>query len=155
VPVTLPLPRRAYPTDLTDAEWALLAPLIPPVKPGGRPARHTRRELLDAIAYWVRAGCAWRLLPHDLPPWQTVYHYFRLWRREGRWAQILTVLRERERARQDRDPTPSAAILDSQSVRITDRGLAWLRRGQEGQRPQAAPAGGHPGAAAAGAGDRR
>ena len=65
--MTLPRPRRAYPTDLTDAEWALLAPLIPPVKPGGRPARHTRRELLNAIGYWVRAGCAWRL-PHDLPP---------------------------------------------------------------------------------------
>ena len=117
-----PRPRRAYPTDLTDAEWALLAPLIPPVKPGGRPARHARRELVNAIAYWVRAGCAWRLLPHDLPPWQTVYHYFRLWRREGRWAQILTVLREHERRRQGRDPTPSAGILDSQSVRITDRG---------------------------------
>jgi transposase len=136
--VTVPRSRRAYPTDLSDAEWALLAPLIPPVKPGGRPARHTRRELLNAIAYWVRAGCAWRLLPHDLPPWQTVYHYFRLWRREGRWAQVLTVLRERERLRQGRDPTPSAAIIDSQSVRITDRGLARLRRGQEGQRPQAA-----------------
>ena len=116
------LPRRAYPTDLSDAEWALLAPLIPPVKPGGRPARHTRRELLNAIAYWTRAGCAWRLLPHDLPPWQTVYHYFRAWRREGRWEQLLAVLRERERLRHGRDPTPSAAILDSQSVRITDRG---------------------------------
>ena len=124
-----PRPRRAYPTDLSDAEWRLLEPLIPPVKPGGRPARHTRRELLNAIAYWVRAGCAWRLLPHDLPPWQTVYHYFRLWRREGRWAQILTVLREHERRRQGRDPTPSAAILDSQSVRITDRGAGTATTG--------------------------
>jgi putative transposase len=124
--VTLPLPRRDYPTDLSDAEWALLAPLIPPVKPGGRPAVHPRRELLNAIAYWVRSGCAWRLLPHDLPPWQTVYHYWRLWRREGRWEQLLTVLRERERVRQGRDPTPSAGIIDSQSVRITDRGLARL-----------------------------
>ena len=71
--MTLPRPRRAYPTDLSDAEWALLEPLIPPVKPGGRSARHTRRELVNAIAYWIRAGYAWRLLPHDLPPWQTVY----------------------------------------------------------------------------------
>ena len=67
--------RRAYATDLTDAEWQLLAPLIPAPKPGGCPAIHDRRELANAMAYWVRAGCAWRLLPHDLPPWQTVYHY--------------------------------------------------------------------------------
>jgi putative transposase len=75
--MTLPRPRGAYPTDLTDAEWQVLEPLIPPVKPGGRPARHARRELVNAIGYWVRAGCAWRLLPHDPPPWQTVDHYFR------------------------------------------------------------------------------
>jgi putative transposase len=62
------------------------------------------------MLYWVRSGCAWRLLPHDLPPWQTVYHYLRRWRQEGRWEQILTVLRDRERTRQRRDPTPSAVI---------------------------------------------
>ena len=76
--------RRRYPTDLSDAEWGLVEPLIPPVKPGGRPALHQRREIVDALAYWLRAGCAWRLLPHDLPPWKTVYHYFRTWRLEGR-----------------------------------------------------------------------
>ncbi|HET6749710.1 MAG TPA: transposase, partial [Actinomycetes bacterium] len=63
--------RRCYPTDLTDAEWQLLALLIPAPKPGGRPPIHDRRELVNAMGYWVRAGCAWRLLPHDLPPWQT------------------------------------------------------------------------------------
>jgi len=69
--VTAVARRRRYPTDLSDAEWELVEPLVPPVKPGGRPALHQRREIVNALAYWLRAGCAWRLLPHDLPPWQT------------------------------------------------------------------------------------
>jgi transposase len=91
-------------------------------KTGGRPARHERREIVNAIAYWLRAGCAWRLLPHDLPPWQTVYHYWRSWRLEGRWEEIAAVLRERERRRQGRNEQPSAGVMDSQSVRGTERG---------------------------------
>ncbi|MEV4172446.1 IS5 family transposase [Nonomuraea sp. NPDC049709] len=114
-------PRRSYPTDLSDREWEVLALLIPAPKLGGRPAVHERRESVNALAYWVRAGCAWRLLPHDLPPWQTVYHYWRIWRIEGRWEQILACLRERDRVGGGRDPTPSAGIIDSQSVRATDR----------------------------------
>lgn len=124
-------PRRRYRTDLTDAQWRILAPLIPAPKPGGRPAVHQRRELLNAMLYWLRAGCAWRLLPHDLPPWKTVYHYFRCWRLEGRWPQIVRMLRARERTRQGRRPTPSAAIFDSQSMKTTERGAARPRRRQK------------------------
>jgi putative transposase len=90
-------PRRRYATDLTDREWALLAPMIPKPKPGGRPAVHDRRELVNAMLYWLRSGCAWRLLPHAFPPWQTVYHYWRAWRCEGRWERLLGVLRARKR----------------------------------------------------------
>src|SRR5829696_5456001 len=75
--------RRAYATDLTDGQWALIAPLIPEAEPGGRPRKAATRELVDAIFYFLRAGMAWRLLPHDLPPWQTVYYYLRRWQRDG------------------------------------------------------------------------
>ncbi|WP_406463163.1 IS5 family transposase [Streptomyces sp. NBC_01622] len=114
--------RTRYSTDLSDPEWEILCPLVPAVRPGGRPAIHARREILNSLAYWLRAGCAWRLLPHDLPPWQTVYHYWRQWQQEGVWERMLTALRERERAQLGRDPTPSAAIVDSQSVRASERG---------------------------------
>src|SRR5579864_9283827 len=89
-------PLRTYSTDLTDAEWARLAPHIPPAKTGGRPARD-RREIFAAVSYVVRTGCAWRLLPHDFPPWQTVYHYVRLWRIDGTWERIHDALREEVR----------------------------------------------------------
>lgn len=114
--------RRAYPTDLTDAQWAILEPLVPPPRPGGRPPKHARRELVNAMLYVLRSGEAWRLLPHDLPPWQTVYHYFRLWRDDGTWERIHTVLRERARLRQGRNAQPTGAILDSQSVKTTEKG---------------------------------
>jgi putative transposase len=116
------LARRSYSTDLSDEEWQILEPLVPTAKPGGRPRVHQARELLDAIFYVVRGGCAWRLLPHDFPPWQTAYHYLRLWRLDGTWQKMHTALRETLRLRAGRDKVPSAAIIDSQSARTTEKG---------------------------------
>jgi putative transposase len=115
-------PPRLYPTDLTDAEWQILEPLIPAAKPGGRPPKWTRRDILNGIFYLVRSGCHWRLLPHEFPPWKTVYHYFRAWRIDGTWERLNATLRERERKRQGRNPQPSGCIMDSQSAKTTSVG---------------------------------
>jgi putative transposase len=116
-------PPRLYPSDLTDAEWATLEPLVPAPKPGGRPPRWTRRQILDGLFYLVRTGCAWRYLPKaHYPPWQTVYHYFRLWRLDGTWERLSAALREQVRVRCGRKAQPSAAIVDSQSVKTTHVG---------------------------------
>jgi transposase len=114
--------RKRYPTDLTDTEWALLEPLVPASKPGGRPTTWSRREILNAVFYLLRSGEAWRLLPHDFPPWQTVYHYARCWRMDGTWERIHTALRQRLRVQLGRTATPTAAVLDSQSVKTTEKG---------------------------------
>ncbi len=114
--------RAAYPTDLSDDEFACLAPHLPPPKPLGRPWKHPVREVLDAIFYVVRSGCQWRLLPREFPPWPTVYHWFRAWRLDGTWARLHAALRARLRAAVGRDPQPSAGILDSQSVKTTSVG---------------------------------
>jgi transposase len=114
--------RTRYPSDLSDAEWRLIEPLVPAAKRGGRPARWSRREILNGILYVVRTGSQWRALPHDLPPWQTVYCYFRQWRNAGVWEELHTGLRERVRRQAGREPTPSAAIVDSQSVKTSQKG---------------------------------
>ena len=121
MPRKKPPARRRYDTDLTDGQWQVIAPLIPDARSGGRPRKATSRELIDAILYFLRAGVAWRLLPHDLPPWQTVYYYLRRWQREGVWESIHHTLVMADRERNGREPSPSAAILDSQSVRTADQ----------------------------------
>ena len=103
--------RAKYPTDLTDAQWKLVQPLIPKPKPGGRPQSVDRREILNAIFYLVRGGIQWRMLPHDFPPWGTVHYYYRQWRRDGTWEAIQNALRTKVRHKAGRHKSPSAAEM--------------------------------------------
>ena len=114
--------RKAYPSDLTDAEWAQFEPLVPGPLPGGRPVKYERREIINAILYVLRAGCAWRLMPHDLPPKETAYAYFERWSEDGTWEKIAEALRGKVRRAAGKKPTPTAAILDSQAVKTSAQG---------------------------------
>ena len=114
--------RKPYQTDLTDAQWGLIEPLLPAAKPGGRPRTTDLREVLNTLIYLNRTGCQWDLLPHDLLPKSTAYEYFAAWQRDGAWQAVLDALRERARVAGGREPTPSAASLDSQSVKTAGSG---------------------------------
>jgi putative transposase len=116
-----PIKRIPYRSDLSDKEWEIIEPIIPtPQTNRGRKRTHSYREILNAIFYLLRSGCAWRMLPHDFPPWKTIYHYFSLWREDGTWERINAELRIELRVADGREPEPSAAILDSQSVKTTE-----------------------------------
>jgi putative transposase len=114
--------RKRYPSDLTDVQWENIEHLLPPPKPGGRPRSYSNRELVAAILYVTRSGCAWRMLPHDFPPWESVYGYFRRWRLAGVWQSIHDQLVATVRLFDGRQEQPTAAIRDSQTVKTTEQG---------------------------------
>ena len=114
--------RIPYPSDLTGPQWAQVSRFIPAPKKGGRPAKYDRREIVNALLYLVRSGCSWRMLPHDLPPYRIVYWYFMAWKKDGTLDRLLDELRGDLRQAEGRQRQPSAAVLDSQSVKTTEKG---------------------------------
>jgi transposase len=114
--------RQSYPSDLTGPQWAQVSQFIPAPKRGGRPAKYERREIVNALLYVVRTGCQWRAMPHDLPSWRIVYWYFMQWKKDGTFSRLLDELRGDLRQAEGRQRQPSAAVLDSQSVKTSEKG---------------------------------
>ena len=114
--------RKRYTSDLTDKEWAIIEPLIPAAKAGGRPRTTNMREVVDGIFYVLKTGCQWANLPGDFPPYSTVFDYYNQWRKNKVWQGMNDALREEVRQAEGREATPSAAVLDSQSVKTTEKG---------------------------------
>jgi putative transposase len=114
--------RKTYPSDLTNAQWAILEPLVPASKHGGRPRAVDMREIINTILYLNRTGCQWDMLPHDLLPKSTVYEYFARWRDDGTWVKFVDALRVQVRTEEGREATPSAMCIDSQSIKTTEVG---------------------------------
>lgn len=121
LPETANPQRKSYPSDLSDAEWAILRPLMPPPKGFGHPVEVDFREILNAVFYVQRTGCQWEMLPHDLPPYTTVYGYFRKWQRKGIWQKMHDKVRQQVRQADNRDVQSTVAIADSQSVKTTEK----------------------------------
>jgi putative transposase len=115
--------RKPYPSDVSDAQWEILEPLIrTPKKKGGTPAEHPLREIVNGLFYILRTGCAWREIPHDLPPKDAVYSHFRRWKKDERLLRVHDALREKVRVASGREASPSAAVVDSKSVQTTEKG---------------------------------
>jgi putative transposase len=114
--------RKLYPSDLTDNQWKLVQPFLPKAKTGGRPRKTNEREVVNAVFYVLKSGCDWRMLPHDLPPYQTVYEYFTAWKKDGTWKKIHESMRDKVRLKAGKKKQPTAGILDSQSVKTTEKG---------------------------------
>ena len=135
--------RKQYPSDLTDLQWSNIEHLFPaPKGKAGRPRTYPVREIVGAVFYLARSGCSWRMLPHDFPPWKTVSYYFYTWRERGVWEQVHHVLRVDTRTLDGREPTPSAGVIDSQSVKTTESGgPKGYDAGKKNRRPQAAYSG--------------
>ena len=144
--------RRTYSSDLSGAQWGLLEPLLPPDSRRGHPRTSDLREVVNGILYVLRGGIPWRMMPHDLPPWGTVWWYFRKWRKDGTWERVEEALRPMVRESEGRDATPSGAIIDSQSVKTTGKGgLAAMTQAKR-CRAQAPHRSGHHGIAPRGGG---